>query len=377
MKNLILALMAITILVSCQEKPEEFTLTGTTDYADGTRLILSKQDEKDLTTGMKNIDTMVVQNGKFELKGTVDTLDLYYLKVENTNAMTFFVLENAKIEANIYKDSIQSSVFTGTKNNEAMRTFLTGMKKVQDEIMNFQTVNNDIMQKAKEENDSITQERLIAEYMSLRDKVDNFQLDFAENNSDALFGVIILSETLNNPNIDSKRLGEVFNAISKPLQESKYGKKVAEALEKLTKIQVGQIAPDFTAKSPDGTEINLMKNLGTKVTIIDFWASWCRPCRVENPNMVKLYNDYKDQGLAMIGVSLDQEGKGQDWKDAIVQDNLTWMHVSNLKYWQDPIAVLYNIKSIPAIFILDADGKIVAKNIRGEELRAKVAELIQ
>uniref|UniRef100_UPI00404913F9 redoxin domain-containing protein n=2 Tax=Flavobacterium sp. TaxID=239 RepID=UPI00404913F9 len=377
MKNLILALMAITILVGCQKAANEFTITGTTDFADGTRLILSKQDEKDQTTGMKNIDTMVVQNGKFELKGSVDTLDLYYLKVENTNAMTFFVLENAKIEANIYKDSIQASVFTGTKNNEAVKLFVTGMKKVQNEIMNFQTVNNDVMQKAVEAQDSITQERLRAEYMALRDKVDSFQMDFAADNSDALFGAIILSEMINNPEIDSKRMGEVFNSLSKPLQESKYGKKVSEALEKLSKVEVGQIAPDFTAKSPEGTAVNLMKNLGSKVTIIDFWASWCRPCRVENPNMVKLYNDYKDQGLAMIGVSLDQDGQGQAWKDAIMQDNLTWMHVSNLKYWQDPIAVLYNVKSIPAIFILDADGKIVAKNIRGEELRAKVAELVQ
>lgn len=377
MKNIFMAVAAFMMIVSCQNSADEFTIVGTTDFEDGTRLILTKQDEKNLETGMKNIDTMVVQNGKFELKGTVDTLDLYYIKAEKGNGMTFFVLENAKIEANIYKDSIQASTFKGTKNNEAVASFISGMKKIQNEMMAFQNNNNAVMQEAVEKQDTLTQERLRKEYMDLRGKIDTYQIDFASKNSDALFGVIILSELINNPEIDVTKLKSAFEKLAKPLQEGKYGKKVAEAISKLNSVEVGQKAPDFKAKTPEGQEVSLMQSLGAKVTIIDFWASWCRPCRVENPNMVALYNDYKDKGLAMVGVSLDKEGDDQAWKDAIAQDKLTWTHVSNLKFWNDPIAVLYNVKSIPAVYILDAKGVIVAKNIRGAELRAKVAELVQ
>nr|MBP8066820.1 TlpA family protein disulfide reductase [Flavobacterium sp.] len=106
----------------------------------------------------------------------------------------------------------------------------------------------------------------------------------------------------------------------------------------------------------------------------DFWASWCGPCRAENPNVVALYNEFHPKGLNIIGVSLDKDAA--KWEEAIGKDKLAWIHVSNLKHWQEPIAKQYGVESIPATFILDASGKIVAKDLRGEELKAKVAELL-
>jgi peroxiredoxin len=138
-------------------------------------------------------------------------------------------------------------------------------------------------------------------------------------------------------------------------------------------VVVGKPAPKFSAKSPEGKLISLDESLG-KVTIVDFWASWCAPCRKENPNVVALYNEYHSKGLNIIGVSLDQDAK--KWKDAIAKDNLSWIHVSNLKYWDEPIGKQYGISSIPATFILDAKGNIVAKDLRGDALRAKVKELL-
>jgi thiol-disulfide isomerase/thioredoxin len=117
----------------------------------------------------------------------------------------------------------------------------------------------------------------------------------------------------------------------------------------------------------------LKESLG-KVTIVDFWASWCGPCRQENPNVVALYKELHTKGLNIIGVSLDKDAKA--WKDAIAKDNLTWNQVSNLKFWDEPIAGQYKVESIPATFILDASGKVVAKNLRGEALREKVLELL-
>ncbi|UFH40578.1 TlpA family protein disulfide reductase [Flavobacterium flavipigmentatum] len=119
--------------------------------------------------------------------------------------------------------------------------------------------------------------------------------------------------------------------------------------------------------------MSLKESLG-KVTIVDFWASWCGPCRQENPNVVAIYNELHSKGLNIIGVSLDKEASA--WKQAIAKDKLTWPQVSNLKYWDEPIAKQYEVESIPATFILDASGKIVAKDLRGSELRAKILELL-
>ena len=111
------------------------------------------------------------------------------------------------------------------------------------------------------------------------------------------------------------------------------------------------------------------------MTIVDFWASWCGPCRQENPNVVALYKELHGKGLNIIGVSLDKDAKA--WKDAIAKDKLTWAHVSNLKDFNDPIAVMYDIKMIPSTFVLDASGNVVAKDLRGDALKAKVAELLK
>lgn len=119
----------------------------------------------------------------------------------------------------------------------------------------------------------------------------------------------------------------------------------------MTSVQIGQVAPNFSAKNPEGKTVSLKESLG-KVTIIDFWASWCGPCRAENPNVVALYNEFHGKGLNIIGVSLDQDEA--KWKEAIAKDKLAWAHISNLKFWEDPIAKQYNVKSIPATFILDA-----------------------
>ena len=132
-------------------------------------------------------------------------------------------------------------------------------------------------------------------------------------------------------------------------------------------------AADFSAKTPEGKTVSLKESLG-KVTIIDFWASWCGPCRAENPNVVALYNELHSKGLNIIGVSLDDDAT--KWKNAIVKDKLTWTQISNLKGWKDPIALNYEVEGIPATFILDAKGNIVAKNLRGDELKAKVKELL-
>ena len=136
---------------------------------------------------------------------------------------------------------------------------------------------------------------------------------------------------------------------------------------------IGEIAPNFEGPSPSG-EILSLSNLKGKVTIIEFWASWCKPCRIENPNLVRLYKEMHSKGLEIVGVSLDRNRSS--WLRAIDDDGLIWSHVSNLKFWQDPIAKLYNIRAIPASFIIDKEGRIIQKNLRGPQLAAKISELL-
>ena len=141
--------------------------------------------------------------------------------------------------------------------------------------------------------------------------------------------------------------------------------------------EIGQIAPTFSGPSPSG-EMIALNDIKGKVTLIDFWASWCKPCRRENPNVVKVYNKYHDKGLEIIGVSLDGSRNQRDpkaaWVKAIQDDNLTWNHVSNLQYFNDPMAKAYNIRSIPATFLIDENGKILAKNLRGDALEKAIAQ---
>jgi len=147
---------------------------------------------------------------------------------------------------------------------------------------------------------------------------------------------------------------------------------VRSALEKAMRLSVGTEAPDFSQATPEGTDMKL-SSLRGKYVLIDFWASWCGPCRRENPNVVRLYNQYKEKGFEILGVSLDQSR--DRWLQAIEADQLTWSHVSDLKGWGNEVAKMYEISSIPKTILLDPQGKIIAKDLRGPSLERMLAQL--
>src|SRR5690606_2445784 len=147
---------------------------------------------------------------------------------------------------------------------------------------------------------------------------------------------------------------------------------IEKELKMTSAFMIGGEAPDFTQNQPDGTPFSL-SNLRGKVVLVDFWASWCGPCRRENPNVVKLYNRYKSQGFDILGVSLD---KTQDrWVQAIEQDGLIWHHISDLKGWANEVAKMYGVSSIPHTILLDKEGRILARNLRGPQLEEKLREI--
>lgn len=155
--------------------------------------------------------------------------------------------------------------------------------------------------------------------------------------------------------------------------ENEFVRRFIQSTQAEMSTAVGNTAPEITLLDTNGQVVSLSSFRG-KVVLVDFWASWCKPCREENPNVVKMYQKYKDQGFEILGVSLDQADK--PWKKAIVDDQILWTHVSDLKGWQSSAAKLYAVESIPATFLLDREGKIAAKGLRGEKLEQKVAELL-
>jgi len=155
------------------------------------------------------------------------------------------------------------------------------------------------------------------------------------------------------------------------LKAANEGKKIKKSLDSIKNLSIGSPAPDFSGLNPEGKIVSLKESMG-KLTIVDFWASWCASCRRENQDVVALYKEFHDKGLNIVGVSLDKDGN--KWKEAIAKDKLIWIQISNLKGWgNDPIALKYNIKGLPAVFLVDADGKIIAKDVHGAELKARVA----
>jgi peroxiredoxin len=175
---------------------------------------------------------------------------------------------------------------------------------------------------------------------------------------------------------DIAEIGPLYASLSDKLKSTPKGKETGDIVSHLKNVGIGVPAPLFTQQTPDGKSIALADFKG-KYVLIDFWASWCVPCRAENPDVVKAYNTYKDKGFTVLGVSLDGEKSRKAWTDAIAKDHLTWTQVSDLKDWENGAAISYGVRAIPANFLVDPKGVIVAKNLHGAELGATLSKLLK
>lgn len=380
MKKILLVITAITVLISCNKAGEnEYIVTGTIKgIADGKTVILEMQDE---TGALKAIDTVKVEKEKFTFKGNAKEPEMYLIQVETVEGKIPFILENGDIEMTINKDSVNVTKVTGTYNNEELNGYKDKGIAIQKKMMKFQKDNTAKMNQAQQMKDSVVMNSLRKEYSKFQDEFVKESDAYVASHPKAFISALIIEGMFNQMTPDIAKITKFYDGLDKSIKDNKHGKKIKKQLDEINKpvtavntVNVGSAAPDFSAPNPDGKVVSLKESLG-KVTIIDFWASWCKPCRQENPNMVALYNQYHAKGLNIIGVSLDEDAA--KWKDAIAKDKLTWAHVSNLKDFNDPIAVMYDIKMIPSTFVLDASGNVVAKDLRGDALKAKVAELLK
>ncbi|MEN1783807.1 MAG: TlpA disulfide reductase family protein [Bacteroidota bacterium] len=371
MKRFSLSVITLAFLASCTSTPEGFTINGelTGEIANGTSVFLKTTDS--VKRALIEVDTASVENGVFSFTGKADGPQLHYLFIDGVRGNAPVILENGSISFKAQKDSLSFAEITGTPQNDFFMEYIGESRTLAEMSRSM----NEEFRKANAPGvkDTAIIQSLQEEYKELQEKAKNFELDFLKNHPDALISTLILDKVVSSKLLTYKEIEELFNSLSPQMQETRPGKRVKKYLEDGKATAEGSVAPDFSGPDPNGGTIALQEVKG-KATLIDFWAAWCKPCRIENPNIVAVYEKYKDKGLQVIGVSLDKTK--EDWINAIEMDGLLWNHVSNLQYFQDPIAQLYKIDAIPAAFLLDENGVIVAKNLRGAELEAKVAELL-
>lgn len=366
----------IIILISCKSNTTKKNLYEVECNADGiyngVRAYL-----KSSNNNKQVIDTAVVMNGAFKFKGEVSSPEMRILTIDGINGQTALVLESGKTNVTIYKDSIYKSIIKGGENNSIFNKYKDGYQNLVEKVTSLRE------EYMASRNNIEEVKRIQKQNVELRLELKNYGLNFLTQHPDTDFSLMLLESITLQKEFDAKLANEILEKIPNKISNRQYNIEVMQkinfninnALSKAV-IEVNSIAPDFTAPDPEGNQITLSEILG-KVTILDFWASWCRPCRVENPNFVKLYDKYHEKGLNIISISLDRENQKSRWIKAIEKDNLSWYNVSNLKYWQDPVALMYNITSIPATFILDDKGTIIATRLRGSALEKKIDELFE
>lgn len=369
MKKLLFISLGVLILLNACQGVEKntFLLNGKTNLPEGKQIFRIQANANNQPS---TVDTAIVSKGKFSFKGSVDQIDVNFLFIEGEQVNTPFILEEGVIEVNLLQEKLTEMNLAGTTSNIDLQTYREETKEFAN---NLNAIVSEI-QTANSLGDNLLVQDLQQQYTDLQGELIEYEKEFIKTNVDSYISVLILERFLNQKTMPRNEVKEIFNTYSNRIRSSKSGINVSNIVNApVNPTAIGEIAPLFEGPTPTGERIALESFKG-KVVIIDFWASWCRPCRIENPNLVRLYKRMHDKGLEIVGVSLDRNKAS--WERAIADDGLTWNHVSNLQYWADPIAQLYSVRSIPAAFVLNREGRIVAKNLRGAQLDAKIEELL-
>lgn len=362
------SLLLSLLIISCSEiEPNSFIIKGNTDLIEGTSVYRVESGPNGQAV---TVDSTKVVESAFEFKGFVDQIDINFIFIKGVNGNVPVILEEGIIETKIYKDSLSSSTIGGTNSNNDLAEYRISTMDFSEKL---QSIVKEINQ-ANAVGDNLLVEDLTSEYRSIEQELSLYEKGFMNSNPSSYIASLILERLLTTQKILQPEAAAIFNGFDQKIKESVSGKKVNTIVSKpINPTAIGAKALNFEGPNPEG-EILSLESLKGKVTIIDFWASWCRPCRIENPNLVRLYKRMHDKGLEIVGVSLDKSKV--NWERAIEDDGLNWNHVSSLQYWKEPIAVLYGVRSIPEAFVLNEDGVIVAKNLRGAQLDAKIEELL-
>lgn len=362
MKKLLLLL--VIVLYSCSNKTE-FTLSVSSDIDSDEMAYLVQYKEN--VPVLK--DSMSVVDGKFVFSDSIVVPEMHYIFFKNIKGNIPVVLEPGNINITLYKDSIRSSKITGTKSNDDFKLYIDQSSSLINELNNIQNeINYNIAL-----NDSLLVDDLEKQFVDMRNKLTDYEFNFMKDNNDSYISALILQRMVFERSIDYDQADSIMNTFDQSLKLTSPYTAVEKIIEnfKLSNTEaprIGSFAPKFSGPGLNGEVISL-DGINSKYILIDFWASWCAPCRVENPGLAELLTRYSKDDFSILGVSLDMNMAS--WKKAIEMDGIeSWVHISNLKYFNDPIAKLYDISAegIPSSFLLNPERKIIARNIKGEDL---------
>ena len=359
MRKLLLSIVAASMTLAACNAQSGYKVTGTVEGMPDGKAIIA-------TVNGSSLDTLAkadVKNGSFEFTGNVSEPTGAYIMVIGQRGAIPFMLENANITVNAGQAGL---TVTGSEGQKIYDQFMAINATAQQEAMKLQ-------QEYQAANGDQAKMQAVQEaYAKLMTDAQAKETELIKANPDSYVSTFVIVSGMGQ--MEYEQLKERYNLLGEKAKASAQGKAIAAQIAKLESTAIGQIAPNFTITTPEGESISLYDIKG-KVKLIDFWASWCGPCRGENPHVVEIYKEYHPKGLEIFGVSLDNNK--EKWVEAIEKDGLIWKHGSDLKGWQAEPAKLFSITSIPATLLLDENNKIIAKNLRGEELKQKVAELLK
>lgn len=347
MRQFILFMLGI-LCIACSSE-ETYTIKGTAvGLLDGTNIYLA-----DLGSNNKKIvvDTAVVNGEEFSFYKTQnDSKELQVISAEGVNGQLLLVKDTSPLTITLFQDSIGASIVKGSLENELFNTYRNESRITNSKKSSLRA----LLRKAQSETDGL----MVEKYVTVIKKMDadfiTERKDILTQHTDKMVSIAALSDLINAKVLTGEETATYFESLSEDVQKSPIGASISKyvAQQKAQKMasklaSVGNKAPEFSALTPEGKELSLSETLGD-YTIIDFWASWCKPCRMENPNVVRVYKKYHNKGLNIISVSLDRPGQKDRWIKAIEKDQMNWYHISNLQYWQDPIPRSYGVRAIPA-----------------------------
>jgi len=372
-KVLFLLCSALLVLGSCGQAGDKngYTIKGTAEgTVDGDTVLLGSMQG---LFGLNPIDTAVVKDGKFEMTGTYDGADVMILMAVHQGMPTgvaMIVLENANFDVKMYKDPQTNK--PEVKGGQAQALYEAYQKELENAVKSSDTIALAYLQ------DTAATPEQQAQGKKAWEELNKKQAELAKQtilkNIPSAFSDMIFAYSLDG--LSEEDINEIMAAMEKSGKQYKNYKLIQEMREADAKTAVGQKYIDFELAGPDGKPVKVSDIVAKNAyTLIDFWASWCGPCREEMPAVKAAYEAFHNKGFEVVGVSLDNDGDA--WKGAIASMKLPWPQMSDLKGWECAAAKLYNVRSIPANVLVDKDGKIVAKDLRGEDLNNKLAELIK